>query len=111
MVLTVEERKLFFKNWIKLLAYVNERYNIVHDFGSPDSPVGLDVYEIKKIRNKLWKNCFIIDKYIKTANLNDEDIKIVNSWKKFIKRYKGSIIILLTHVTQKKDFECFPKVS
>jgi hypothetical protein len=91
MVLTVEERKLFFKNWLKLLAFVNERYNMVQDFNNPDNPVGLNINEINKIRNKLWKNSFIIDKYIKVAKLNDEDLKIVNSWKRFI---KGKFLII-----------------
>jgi len=91
MVLTVEERKIFYSNWLKLLAFVNGKYNIVRDFKNPDNPVGLNINEINKIRNKLWENCVIIDKYIKIVKLSDEDIKIVNSWKRF---NKGKYIII-----------------
>jgi hypothetical protein len=91
MVLTVEERKLFYKNWLKLLAFVNDRYGIIYDFGNPANPVGLNINDITKIRNKLWKNSFLIDKYINIAKLNEDDEKIVKSWKKFI---KGKFIII-----------------
>jgi len=67
------------------LVFVNNQYNIVPDFGNPVSPLGLGSNNVYGIRTKLWENSLIIDKYIKTANLNNENLKIVSSWKNFIK--------------------------
>lgn len=84
MLLTIEERKLFFSNWLRLLTFVNNSCNIIPDFGAPDNPAGLDIGNILKIRNKLWENSSLIDQYLKESDLNDEDFQIVNSWKKYI---------------------------
>jgi len=84
MVLSIEERKLFFKNWLKLLSFVNKKLKIIDNFGEPDNPVGLDINELMKIRKKLWENSKLIDEFIETSNLNMEDSKIVKSWNNFI---------------------------
>jgi hypothetical protein len=100
MVLATEECELFFKNWKKLLAYVNKEYNITQEFFNSENSVeeepfynkiGIRTYFESEMRNKLWENSNIIDKYIKETNLNDEDISIVNSWKRFI---KGKFILI-----------------
>ena len=85
MVLTVEERKIFFDNWLKLLTFVNNKYKIIKNFGAPKSPVGLDITELMKIRNKLWENSFLINEYLKHSKITDENKRIVNSWNNFIK--------------------------
>jgi hypothetical protein len=84
MVLEAEDRKLYFKIWLKLLAFVNDTYNIIPDFGHPDNPIGLDINNMAEIRNKIWNSKSIINKYLKTNNLDDEEYKIVSSWKKFV---------------------------
>ena len=91
MYLSVDERKLFYKNWLKLLIFVNEKHKIVHDFGKPDSPVGLNIQDIGKIKKRLWENNILIDEYIKTSNLNKNDFQIVNFWKKHL---KGKFVII-----------------
>ena len=91
MVLIVKERKLFFKNWLRLLAFVNDKYDVIPGFGHPNTPVGLDIHDILKIRDKLWEDSSVIDEYIKTTDLNDEDLTITSSWKKFI---KGRFVIV-----------------
>ena len=85
MVLSIEERKIFFKNWLKLLIFVNNKYNIINNFGTPKSPVGLIPEELMKIRNKLWGNNFLINEYLEKAKLKNEDKNIVSSWNKSIK--------------------------
>jgi hypothetical protein len=84
MVLSIEERKMFFKNWLKLLAFVNKKYKIIKNFGNPESPVGLNIDELMKIREKLWENSYIINEYLEKTKINNEDEKIVNSWNKYI---------------------------
>jgi len=85
MVLQTEERKLFFKNWLKLLSFVNDKHGIVPNFGHPESPVGLDIQKVAKIRNKLWENTSIIDEYIKRSKLDITESSLVNSWKIYVK--------------------------
>ena len=91
MILEDKERKLFFKLWLKLLVFVNNKYKLIKNFGSPEIPVGLNIDDIGKIRNKLWKNYNIIDEFLKYTNLCKNDYEIVNSWKNFI---KGKFIVL-----------------
>ena len=93
MVLTFEEKKIFFKNWLKLLTFVNNKYKIIKKFGSPENPVGLNINNIGKIRNKLWENVNIIEEYIKCSNLENEDKDIVVLWKKY---KKGKFTIIKT---------------
>jgi len=85
MFLSVNEKKLFFKNWLKLLIFVNDKYNIIENFGAPKSPVGLKIDELIKIRKKLWENSFLINEYLETTRIKKEDKNIVDSWNKFIK--------------------------
>jgi len=85
MVLKDEERVLFFKLWLELLTFVNNEYGVIKNFGSPKTPVGLNIDDIKKIRDKLWENDSVIDKYLKHSNLNQDEYEIVNSWKSFLK--------------------------
>jgi hypothetical protein len=85
MILTVDERAFFFTNWLKLLAYVNDEYNIIEGFGHPTVPAKLNKNDVAKIREKLWKKKSIIDKYLKSNKLEKDEYELVNSWKKFIK--------------------------
>ena len=85
MVLTIDERKNFFKNWLKLLTFVNNKYDIIKNFGNPKSPVGLKIEELMQIRDKLWENDFLINEYLEKAKLNNYDKDIVYSWNKNVK--------------------------
>jgi len=85
MVLTIEEKDNFFKNWLKLLAFVNKRYDIVKNFGSPKSPIGLKIEELVKIRDRLWEKDFIINEYLENTKLKKYDKDIVSSWNKNVK--------------------------
>jgi hypothetical protein len=96
MVLTIEERKLFFKNWLNLLAFVNAKYSIISDFGYPDNPVGINIDNIIKIKNRLWKNRSLINEYLEANELNEDDHNLINSWNNFINR-KFIIIKELSH--------------
>ena len=84
MFLSVDDRKLFFKNWLQLLTYVNDKYSIIDNFGTPKSPVGINTDDLLKIREKLWDNNFVINEYLEKAKLEDEEKNIVSSWNKFI---------------------------
>ena len=85
MVLTIDEKEVFFKNWLKLLAFVNSKYDIAKNFGNPKSPVGLNIEELMKIRNKLWENEFLINEYLKKAKIKNFDKDVIFSWNKNVK--------------------------
>jgi hypothetical protein len=86
VTLLPEERKVFFRNWLGLLAFVNEKYNIVEGFGHPKSPINIKPETVLKIKTKLWKNVKIIDEYIDSVwDLPKDDIQILRGWKNKIR--------------------------
>jgi hypothetical protein len=103
MALTMDERVFFFNNWLKLLAYVNNEYNIIKGFGHPNVPVGLNKNDIAKIREKLWEEKSIIDTYLKANELEKDAYELVNSWKKFIKGNFVAIKELKTYCIMLND--------
>jgi len=56
VILLPNEGKTFFRNWLGLLAFVNDRHNLVKGFGHPEKAVGLTADSITKIKTKLWEN-------------------------------------------------------
>lgn len=72
MILEPEGRKLFFSNWLGLLAYVNKKYKLVKNFGQPDTPVGIKQETIIKIKSELWKPfcCHLRELLFMTAYFN-----------------------------------------
>jgi len=80
-----EDIKLFFNNWLRLLSFVNDKYDIIKDFNHPTDPVGLNIQHIKKLREKLWYNVSIIDEFLKSTELDSESYELVDSWKNFIR--------------------------
>jgi hypothetical protein len=82
MTLEPEERQAFFRNWLGLLAFVNDRHNLVKNFGHPQKPVGINLDDVTKLKAKLWKNVKIIDEYIESVwDLPKNDIQILKGWK------------------------------
>jgi len=63
MNLQPKEIKTFFTNWLGLLAFVNDKYNLVKGFGHPKSPKGLNFEFTITIKTKLWENTDVIDEY------------------------------------------------
>jgi len=82
MNLSKEDAALFYKLWLGLIGYVNERYQVAPDLGEPTSPAGVDVRKLYPVKEKLWENPEVIDAYI-SANeaLTDEDREILTGWK------------------------------
>lgn len=61
MVLTNEEAKQFYKLWIPLLDFVNQKYKLVRKLYGMTSPHGLPLNEVMQISDKLWENKMVID--------------------------------------------------
>ena len=91
-ILKSRDRETFFRNWLGLLAFVNDKYNLVKKFGHPQTPVGLKPESIDKLKTKLWENVAIIDEYIDSVwDLPKDDIQILKGWKN---KVEGSFTIL-----------------
>jgi hypothetical protein len=87
-----KEKIIFFNNWLRLLAFVNDKYKLVSDFGHPESPVGIQLQDIVKLKIKLWENAGIIDEYIDSVwDMPLSDIQLLKGWKNKI---EGDFIIV-----------------
>ncbi|MDR2757381.1 MAG: hypothetical protein LBC20_16925 [Planctomycetaceae bacterium] len=85
MILLPDEREIFYSNFLGLLSYVNDKYKLIQNFGHPQNPAGLNLNEIKTLKDKLWSNVNIIDEYIdSTKEIPDENVQIIQEWKKKI---------------------------
>jgi hypothetical protein len=91
MILTIEERKQFWGNWLGLLAFVNDKYKIDNEFDHPNKPVGINIRAGLNISKRLFSDITIIDKYIKKNKIIGEDKELLISWKRYI---EGTFIVL-----------------
>ena len=92
MYLQPKEAKKFFKIWLGLLAFVNDKYKLVKDFGHPKDSTKTKIKPVFEIKTKLWENTGIIDEYIDSVwDLPREEIKILKGWKSKI---EGTFIIV-----------------
>ena len=86
MILTAEQALRFYRLWIPLLDYVNQKYRINQSLYGMTSPEGLPIASIKKIRDKLWSDRQLIDSYVQRNpnHLSDADLAILMGWKNAI---------------------------
>jgi hypothetical protein len=85
MVLLPNETKLFFDNFFGILSYLNDKYNLVEDFGHPQNPSNVGIKDIQLLKDKLWNDVGIIDEYIDSIwDMPKENIEILKGWKKKI---------------------------
>ena len=92
MKLQQKEIVIFFNNWLRLLAFVNDKYKLVKKFGHPESTVGVHLEDVITLKTKLWENAGIIDEYIDSVwDLPRSDIQLLKGWKKKI---EGKFIVV-----------------
>ena len=103
--LSLEDRKTFFRLFIPLLDFTNQKYEI-NEYLSEDLRMGRpDTQELKEVADVLWANPETIDEYIeateKQFGLEEDDRRLLEGWRhpvsgRFIlERHlsKGSIFI------------------
>ena len=103
--LSPEDRKTFFRLFIPLLDFTNQKYEI-NEYLSEDLRMGRpDTQELKEVADVLWENPETIDEYIeateKQFGLEEADRRLLEGWRypvsgRFIlERHlsKGSIFI------------------
>lgn len=101
--LTGEQAERFYRLWIPLLDYVNQKYSIEKAFYGMTSQRGLPLDVVMKITTKLWQNISIIDEYLDcgTEELLGEEKNIIRGWKQaksgryIVDRhlYNGSVLV------------------
>ena len=86
MILTTEQALRFYRLWIPLLDYVNQKHRVDQSLYGMTSPKGLPIASIKKIRDKLWSDRQLIDSYVQhnPNHLSDADLAILMGWKNAI---------------------------
>jgi hypothetical protein len=76
----------FYSIWKPLLIFVNEQYEIAPDLlgARPDGQnIQFDTADAIELRNKLWEDETLLDKFIvqNPANLRDTDLEMAKTWK------------------------------
>ena len=91
MTLSQEDGQLFYRLWLPLLDYVNERYHVCKDLKDMATAKGLDPAEVKKVANQLWENVDVIDSYLaKRPDLPEDHREVIKGWKR---RIQGQYIM------------------
>lgn len=103
MVLSKKDGELFYKLWLPLLDYVNDKYALNGNEKNMGEAKTLNPEDVKMIADKMWENVSVIDDYLidQSDSILEEHKKIVSSWKKriqgeyLLERHlsKGSIFI------------------
>jgi len=84
MQLSEQDAKRFYRIWLSLLHYVNQKLSIVTTY--PDNwheDNSVDIQDVAQIRDILWQDVSLIDQYVadNPADLPDADLAIATSWK------------------------------
>lgn len=85
MTLSQEDGQLYYKLWMPLLDYVNEKHKVNSELKNMATAKALDPRKVKEVADKLWSDVSIIDDYLRENEaLLDEHKEIVRSWKRRI---------------------------
>lgn len=90
-ILTEEDGQLYYKLWLPLLDYVNEKYKVCKDLKEMAEAKRLDPNAVKAVANKMYENISVIDEYLsRHRELPAEHKAIIAGWKK---RISGTFVI------------------
>lgn len=92
MTLSKEDGELYYKLWLPLLDYVNQKYGINTGIKQMTGPEKVNPSDVKEIADKLWNDVSVIDEYLAehAAGITGEHREIIDSWKR---RVKGRFIL------------------
>ena len=76
-----EDAELFYKLWMGLLNFVNQKHKVKPGLGKLSSPKNVNIQMLMPVRDKLWEDVSIIDEYIETATLSGDEAFILAGWK------------------------------
>lgn len=91
MTLSTEDGQLYYKLWLPLLDYVNEKYKVNEKLAKIAEAKHLNPNEVKAVADKLWDNVTVIDDYLSGRDDMPQGHKaIVSGWKR---RVRGKFIL------------------
>ena len=101
MRLERSDAELFYTLWFPLLDFVNSKYHVCPEAGPIDKELGVDACDAKAIADYLWSHTGVIEEYLATAKLSEENAQIVSGWQQckagryILERHlkKGSVFI------------------
>lgn len=90
--LSRSECALFYETWYGLMGFINDKMKILKVRIRPVYPNPVRDEQMYKVREKLWKNPSLIDKYLAAVKLSPEKTKLLKSWRDHHK--KGMFFLL-----------------
>lgn len=92
MTLSEKDGQLFYKLWLPLLDYVNEKCKVNKNVKNMANAKGLNPQEVKEIANVLWEDVSLIDQYLieQGTDMEEEYREIISSWKR---RVQGRFVM------------------
>jgi len=106
MILSTEDKDLFYRlNW-SLLFYVNKKYPVINGIDTPDFK-NQDLNKVLEIHEKIFANTELIDSFVaeNPFNFNQYELDIIKSWKNFVKGRFFIVTHLKSHTVFLKDDE------
>ena len=93
-ILSYEDSLLFYKLFVLLCDFTNKKYNIVKEAKKPEDFYHKNGNVIAdyalQIREKMWEDKNIIQEFLDSTSLTEEETEIVKSWEK---RITGDFVI------------------
>lgn len=92
MTLSEKDGQLFYKLWLPLLDYVNEKCKVNKNVKDMAHAKSLNPQEVKEIANVLWGKVSLIDQYLieQGKNMPEEHKEIISGWKR---RVQGRFVM------------------
>ena len=106
MTLSENDGKLFYKLWFPLLDYVNTQKLVNPNLRKIESPISVDIHDVKEVANVLWSETSLIDAYLdEHKEIIGDERAILLSWKRCLSGQfvlerilkKGAILISETN--------------
>ena len=93
MHLNENDSSRFYKIWLSILEYTNQKYKVVPKLKVIRKSNSINPVELVPIRDILWENTGIIDEFIQVNpfSFEQKDLNILESWKR---RIPGKFIML-----------------
>lgn len=104
MQLPPDQVERFYRIWFSLLYYINEQRHLIAPYPNDPKVAQLDLEDVRKLRDVLWKNDALRERFIaeNPANLQLEDLVVVKSWQYrvsgnfFVVRYLKKYTVFLS---------------
>jgi len=86
MILSENDAKLFYRLMWPLQFFVNQRLELILNCPTLEAYQNLKAEQKLKVRDALYENIKLVDEFVKEnpVGFNDEELQIIQSWRKFV---------------------------